>query len=106
VLYVSLSIIHTVSMLLRLVLYVDRYADFVLTKDLYHEVTDVSPMFALDCEMCRTTSGELEVTRVSVVNEQLEVSATFLQTQITKNFMSFHSHTLCRMNISLVNETF
>lgn len=25
--------------------------------------------------MCRTTSGELEVTKISVVNEQLEVSA-------------------------------
>ena len=32
-------------------------------------------MFSLDCEMCRTTSGELEVTRISVVNEQLEVCA-------------------------------
>ncbi|PNF35208.1 hypothetical protein B7P43_G06862 [Cryptotermes secundus] len=50
-----------------------RYTDFVLTKDLYHEVTHSSPMFGLDCEMCRTTSGELEVTRVSIVNEQLEV---------------------------------
>lgn len=53
-----------------------RYADFVFTKDLYHEVTHSSPMFSLDCEMCRTTSGELEVTRISVVNEQLEVCAS------------------------------
>ncbi|XP_069701462.1 uncharacterized protein Rexo5 isoform X2 [Periplaneta americana] len=50
-----------------------RYADFVLTKDLYHEVTHNSPMFGLDCEMCRTTTGELELTRVSIVNEKLEV---------------------------------
>ena len=53
-----------------------RYADFVFTKDMYHEVTPNSPMFALDCEMCRTTTGELEVTRVSVVNEKLEVCVT------------------------------
>jgi hypothetical protein len=33
-------------------------------------------MFSLDCEMCRTTSGDLEVTRISVVNEQLEVCAS------------------------------
>lgn len=51
----------------------DRYSEFVLTKDSYRDVTAISPMFGLDCEMCRTTSGELEVTRVSVVNENLEV---------------------------------
>jgi RNA exonuclease 1 len=42
---------------------------------MYHEVTHNSPMFGLDCEMCRTTSG-LEVTRVSIVNEQLKVSSS------------------------------
>ncbi|PSN57628.1 hypothetical protein C0J52_05431 [Blattella germanica] len=50
-----------------------RYHHFVPTKDVYHEVTPSSPMFALDCEMCRTTTGELELTRISIVNEQLEV---------------------------------
>lgn len=50
-----------------------RYADFVLTKDVYHEVTPSSPMFGLDCEMCRTTTGDLELTRISIVNEKLEV---------------------------------
>jgi hypothetical protein len=62
----------------KLICCFDRYADFVFTKDLYHEVTHSSPMFSLDCEMCRTTSGELEVTRISIVNEQLEVCASFL----------------------------
>lgn len=28
-------------------------------------------MFALDCEMCRTTTGLLELTRISVVDESL-----------------------------------
>lgn len=30
-------------------------------------------MFALDCEMCRTATGQLELTRISVVNENLEI---------------------------------
>jgi hypothetical protein len=72
---VILNIIYTASVSQKLIYCFDRYADFVFTKDLYHEVTHNSPMFSLDCEMCRTTSGELEVTRISVVNEQLEVSA-------------------------------
>ncbi|GLG95934.1 Uncharacterized protein GBIM_02791 [Gryllus bimaculatus] len=51
----------------------DRYSDFLLTKDYYKNVTPSSPMFGLDCEMCRTTTGDLEVTRISIVNEKLEV---------------------------------
>lgn len=42
------------------------------TKSKYVEVTPSSPMFALDCEMCRTVSGQLELTRITVVNENLE----------------------------------
>jgi hypothetical protein len=71
------------------IFYVDRYKDFVLTKDLYHEVTHSSPMFGLDCEMCRTTSGNLEVTRVSIVNEQLEVSADFFTGTTPRFFKMF-----------------
>lgn len=48
----------------------NRYKDFVLTKSSYKEVTDTSPMFALDCEMCRTSAGINELTRISVINEQ------------------------------------
>ena len=29
-------------------------------------------MFSVDCEMCRTTAGRNELTRISVVNERLE----------------------------------
>nr|CAD7432970.1 unnamed protein product [Timema monikensis] len=50
-----------------------KYTEYVFTKSEYKEVTPNSPMFALDCEMCRTTTGELELTRASVVNEKLEV---------------------------------
>lgn len=50
----------------------NRYKDFVLTKDSYTEVTARSPMFALDCEMCRTAVGVNELTRISIINENHE----------------------------------
>lgn len=69
-----------------------KYADYVLTKDSYKSVTAQSPLIALDCEMCKTdtgqltftglvamfiiqyiTTGDLELTRVSVVSEKHEV---------------------------------
>uniref|UniRef100_A0A6M2DJQ9 Putative 3'-5' exonuclease n=1 Tax=Xenopsylla cheopis TaxID=163159 RepID=A0A6M2DJQ9_XENCH len=50
----------------------NRYADFVMTKDSYGQVNANSPMFGLDCEMCRTKFGS-ELTRVSMVNEKFEV---------------------------------
>lgn len=50
----------------------NRYKDFVLTKDVYNEVTATSPMFALDCEMCRTSAGVNELTRISIINESHE----------------------------------
>lgn len=45
-----------------------------MTKDVYIEATAKSPMFGLDCEMCRTTIGELELTRISLVDESMNVS--------------------------------
>ncbi|KAF2892913.1 hypothetical protein ILUMI_13249 [Ignelater luminosus] len=50
-----------------------KYAGYVLTKDSYKDVTPTSPMFGIDCEMCRTTSGDLELTRVSVVDENFQI---------------------------------
>lgn len=47
----------------------NRYKDFVMTKDVYAEVTATSPMFGLDCEMCRTSAGFNELTRISIVDE-------------------------------------
>lgn len=47
---------------------------FCFTRNHYSPVTDKSPMFAIDCEMCFTSIGRNELTRVSVINEQLDVS--------------------------------
>ncbi|XP_064617547.1 uncharacterized protein LOC135481777 [Liolophura sinensis] len=51
----------------------DKLKDFVFTCDKYEEVTASSPMFAVDCEMCKTSEKTSELTWVSLVNEDLEV---------------------------------
>lgn len=50
----------------------NRFKDFVMTKREYLPVTSESPMFGLDCEMCYTSAGCNEVTRISIVNENYE----------------------------------
>lgn len=45
-----------------------------MTKDIYKEVSDNSPLFAMDCEMCSTTANENELTRITIVNEKAEVN--------------------------------
>lgn len=50
----------------------NRFKDFVMTKSEYAPVTSTSPMFGLDCEMCFTSAGCNEVTRISIVNEKYE----------------------------------
>ncbi|XP_044269439.1 RNA exonuclease 5 [Tribolium madens] len=57
----------------------NKYAGYVLTKDRYEDVTPHSKMFGIDCEMCKTTIGDLELTRVSVVDEDLN---TFYDTLV------------------------
>ncbi|XP_022917701.1 RNA exonuclease 5 [Onthophagus taurus] len=50
-----------------------KYQGYVTSKDEYKMVTKNSPMFGIDCEMCKTTIGDLEVTRVSLVDEKHNV---------------------------------
>ncbi|XP_076657919.1 uncharacterized protein LOC143364766 [Halictus rubicundus] len=52
---------------------VKKYESYMMTKDSYLEATPRSPMFGLDCEMCRTTTGELELTRISLVDESMKI---------------------------------
>lgn len=50
-----------------------RYSEYIFTKENYTEATAKSPMLALDCEMCRTITGNLELTRISLVDESFNV---------------------------------
>ncbi|XP_043649182.1 small RNA degrading nuclease 5 [Drosophila teissieri] len=49
-----------------------RFRDFKFTKEVYAPVTNRSPMFGVDCEMCHTEAGCNELTRISIVNEKYE----------------------------------
>ncbi|MFH4975857.1 hypothetical protein AB6A40_002566 [Gnathostoma spinigerum] len=40
------------------------------TKKHYSSISDHSPLFSLDCEMCETEDGVSELTRISLVNEE------------------------------------
>ncbi|XP_015609050.1 RNA exonuclease 1 isoform X2 [Cephus cinctus] len=50
-----------------------KYHDYIMTKDMYVEATPKSPMYGLDCEMCRTTTGLLELTRITLVDESMKI---------------------------------
>ncbi|KAL7635516.1 UNVERIFIED_CONTAM: hypothetical protein RMT77_014585 [Armadillidium vulgare] len=52
-----------------------RNSEYVPLHSYYDEVTPNSPMFGIDCEMCQTIAGH-ELTRISVVDEQLNVIYT------------------------------
>lgn len=48
-------------------------ACYVSSKDEYEPVSDKSPMFALDCEMCFNEDGEMELVWFAMVDEALQV---------------------------------
>ncbi|KAH8314882.1 hypothetical protein KR074_007288 [Drosophila pseudoananassae] len=50
----------------------DRFRHFKFTKKSYAPVTNRSPMYGVDCEMCRTVAGVNELTRISIVDEQYQ----------------------------------
>ncbi|KAG5668381.1 hypothetical protein PVAND_016321 [Polypedilum vanderplanki] len=52
--------------------YEERYRGYRSTKSIYKPVTSKSPMFGLDCEMCRTIKSENELARVSIVDENFK----------------------------------
>lgn len=52
--------------------FAERYREFRYTRESYKPVTKKSPMFGLDCEMCKTVKAENELARVSIVDENYE----------------------------------
>ena len=52
----------------------EKYADYVMTSDEYKEVHPNSPLYSIDCEMCLTEAGKMELTRICVVDSELNVS--------------------------------
>jgi RNA exonuclease 1 len=57
-----------------------NYSNYVYTNANYSPVTDESPLFSIDCEMCYNIDGEMEVVWLSLVNESLEcVYETFVK---------------------------
>lgn len=48
----------------------ERYNGYILSRDSYKHVTSKSPMYGVDCEMCRTNRAENELARVSIVDER------------------------------------
>ena len=49
-----------------------KYSNYVFSKDLYQEVHENSPLYAIDCEMCLTSIGKLELTKICVVDQNLK----------------------------------
>jgi hypothetical protein len=46
----------------------DPRIKIIPTKQKYRKVTEKSPIFTLDCEMCMTKCGDAELTRISMVS--------------------------------------
>lgn len=46
----------------------DPRIKIIPTKQKYRKVTEKSPIFTLDCEMCMTKYGDAELTRISMVS--------------------------------------
>ncbi|XP_060606665.1 uncharacterized protein LOC132758972 [Ruditapes philippinarum] len=51
----------------------NRYKSFVFSKREYKQVTEKSPLFAVDCEMVQTKASSMDLARVSFVDENLQV---------------------------------
>ena len=51
----------------------EKYKGYVFSQDEYAEVTDASPLYSVDCEMCMTSAGKMELTKICVVDSDLKV---------------------------------
>ena len=51
----------------------ERFSHYVYSADTYEEVSDKSPLYSVDCEFCMTNKNILELTKVCVVDSDLNV---------------------------------
>lgn len=56
----------------------EKFSAYVLTSDDYTEAHKDSPVFSVDCEMCVTTAGKPELTRICIVDSDLKVIISYL----------------------------
>ena len=50
-----------------------EFSHFKFSQDEYEQVSNDSPLFAVDCEMCLTNIGQLELTKICVIDSNLKV---------------------------------
>ena len=50
----------------------EKYKNYVASHDEYKEVTENSPIFSIDCEMCLTTANKHELTKICVIDSNLK----------------------------------
>ena len=55
-------------------------SEYVYTKSNYEPVSNKSPLYSIDCEMCYNEDGEMETVWLALVNENLEcIYETFIK---------------------------
>ena len=54
------------------------------TKPKYRNVSNLSPIFVIDCEMCFTTANRLELTRITMVMQKFPSVKLMLIFRLTK----------------------
>ena len=66
-----------------------RYSHYVYTQSCYKDVHEGSPLLGLDCEMCVTEAGKMELTSVCLVDTDSKVMIVSLVncTSESTNFM-------------------
>lgn len=58
----------------------ERVREYVYTKDVYTPVSNSSPLYSIDCEMCNNIDGEMEIVWLALANENLEcIYQTFVK---------------------------
>lgn len=47
-------------------------SEYVFSKEKYEPVTNSSPLYSIDCEMCYNVDGDMEIVWLAIVDEKLD----------------------------------